>query len=53
VGYVACRDIGNAYKILVGIPEGKRPLGRPWHREYIIKMALKGIGCGLDLSGMG
>jgi hypothetical protein len=20
----------NAYRILVGMPEGKRPLGRPW-----------------------
>jgi hypothetical protein len=23
---------GNAYRILVGRPEGKRPLGRPRHR---------------------
>jgi hypothetical protein len=23
----------NAYKILVGKPEGKRPLGRPRHRS--------------------
>jgi hypothetical protein len=22
----------NTYTILVGKPEGKRPLGRPWHR---------------------
>jgi hypothetical protein len=21
-----------AYKMLVGYPEGKRPLGKPWHR---------------------
>jgi hypothetical protein len=21
---------GNAYRFLVGKPEGKRPLGRPW-----------------------
>jgi hypothetical protein len=26
----------NAYKILVGKPEGKRPLGRPRHRWGII-----------------
>jgi hypothetical protein len=25
-------EISNAYKILVGKPEGKRPLGRPRHR---------------------
>jgi hypothetical protein len=29
----------NAYRILVGKPEGKRPLGRPRHRwEDTIKM---------------
>jgi len=22
----------GAYRVLVGRPEGKRPLGRPWHR---------------------
>jgi hypothetical protein len=26
----------NAYMILVGKPEGKRPLGRPRHRGKII-----------------
>jgi hypothetical protein len=26
----------NAYRILVGKPEGKRPLGRPGHRWMII-----------------
>jgi cell wall assembly regulator SMI1 len=30
VGHVACiGKIRNVYKILVGKPEGKRPLGRP------------------------
>jgi hypothetical protein len=35
----------NACRILVGKPEGKRPLGRPRHRwvEYI-KMDLRDIG---------
>jgi hypothetical protein len=35
----------NAYRILVGKPEGKRPLGRPRCRwvEYI-KTDLRGIG---------
>jgi hypothetical protein len=32
------------YKILVGKPEGKRPLGRP--REDGIRMDLRGIGLG-------
>jgi hypothetical protein len=35
----------NAYGILVGMPEGKRPLGRP-RRRWVdnIKMDLRGIG---------
>jgi hypothetical protein len=37
----------NAYTVLVGKPEGKRPLGRP-RRMYVdnIKMDLRGIGWG-------
>jgi hypothetical protein len=32
-GYVAgMREKRNAYRVLVGKPEGKRPLGRPRHR---------------------
>jgi hypothetical protein len=35
----------NAYRILVGKPEGKRPLGRPTRREVDnIKMDLREIG---------
>jgi hypothetical protein len=35
------------YKILVGKPEGKRTLGKPWHRwEDNIKMYLQEEGCG-------
>jgi hypothetical protein len=31
-GHVACMgEMRNAYKILVGKPEGKRPLRRPSH----------------------
>jgi hypothetical protein len=42
----------NAYRILVGKPEGKRPLARP-RRRWVdnIKMDLREIGwecCGLD-----
>jgi hypothetical protein len=37
----------NAYKILVGKPEMKRPLGRPRHRwEDNIRMDLMEIGWG-------
>jgi hypothetical protein len=40
----------NAYRILVGTPEGKRPLGRPRSRWVDnIKMDVREIGCrGLD-----
>jgi hypothetical protein len=37
----------NAYRILVGKPEGKRPLGKPRRRwEDNIKMDLREIGWG-------
>jgi hypothetical protein len=37
----------NAYRILVGKPEGKRPLGRPRLRWVdSVKMDLKEIGLG-------
>jgi hypothetical protein len=37
----------NVYRVLVGRPEGKRPLGRPRHRwEDGIKMDLREIGWG-------
>jgi hypothetical protein len=40
----------NAYRILVGKPEGKRPLGRPRCRWVDnIKIDLREIGCdGMD-----
>jgi hypothetical protein len=35
----------GAYRILVGRPEGRRPLGRPWRRwEDNIKMDLQDVG---------
>jgi hypothetical protein len=38
-------ELRNAYRILVGKPEWKIPLGRPKHRcEDNIKMDLKEIG---------
>jgi hypothetical protein len=36
------------YRVLVGKPEGKSPLGRPRRRwEDNIKMTLQEIGCGV------
>jgi hypothetical protein len=44
----ACSTNGakmNAYRILVGKPEGRRPLGRPRRRlVYNIKIDLREIG---------
>jgi hypothetical protein len=46
----------NGCRLLVGKPEGKRPLGRP-RRRWIdnIKMDLSeiGVSCGLDWFGSG
>ena len=38
---------GGAYRVLVGKPEGKRPLGRP-RRRWVdnIRMDLQNVGCG-------
>jgi hypothetical protein len=37
----------NAYRMLVGKPEGNRPLGRPRRRwEDNIRMDLREMGCG-------
>ena len=38
----------NTYRVLVGKPESKRPLGRPRRRwEDNIKMDLREVGCDL------
>ena len=44
------RERRGAYRILVGKPEGSRPLGRPRHRwEDNIKVDLQEVGCeGMD-----
>ncbi|KAJ4429418.1 hypothetical protein ANN_21587 [Periplaneta americana] len=46
-GHVArIGEFRNAYRVLVGWPEGKRPLGRPRCRwEDNIKMDLREVGC--------
>ena len=47
-GYIARMvEMRSVYKVLVGKPEGKRPLGRTRHRcEGNIKMDLQEVGCG-------
>jgi hypothetical protein len=48
VGHVVAYGEGRGvYRVLVGKPEGKRPLGRPRHRwEDNIKLDLQEVGCG-------
>jgi hypothetical protein len=56
VGHVACMGEGRCvYMILVGKPEGYRPLGGPRHiSEDNIKMDLQEVwGYGLDWAGSG
>jgi len=47
-GHVACMgERKGVYRVMMGKPEGKRPLGRPWCRwEDNIKMDLQEVGCG-------
>jgi hypothetical protein len=41
------REERKMYKVLVGMPAGKRPGGRPRRRwEDVIRMHLVDIGCG-------
>ena len=37
---------GWVYRVLVGKPEGRRPLRRPRHRWVDIRMDLQEVGCG-------
>ena len=48
VGHVAhMGERRDVYRVLVGKPEGRRPLGRPRHRwKANIKMHLQEVGCG-------
>jgi hypothetical protein len=49
-GHVACvGERRGVYRVLVGKPEGKRPLGRPRHRwEDNIKMVLLEVRWSMD-----
>ena len=54
-GHVARMDEERGvYRVLVGKPEGRRPLGRPRHRwVYNIRMDLQDVGCGyMDWIGL-
>jgi hypothetical protein len=52
VGHAELVERSRAYRILVGNPERKRPLGRLWHGwDDNIKIDLKVGGHGLDWSG--
>ena len=54
-GHVACMgEERGTYRVLVGKPEGKRPLGRPRCRWVDnIRMDLQEVGCGyLDWLGL-
>jgi len=46
----ACSTYGvrnGVYRVLVGKPEGKSPIGRSRHRwDYNIKMYIQEVGCG-------
>ena len=43
----------GVYRVLVGKPERKRPLGRPRRRWVDIRMDLQELGCGyMDCIGM-
>jgi hypothetical protein len=43
----SCGERRGVYRVLVGKPEGKRPLGRPRHKwEDNIRMDLQDVGYG-------
>ena len=52
-GHVVRMGERGAYRVLVGKPDGKRPLGRPRRRWVDIRMDLLEVGCGLDWAGPG
>ena len=54
-GYVARMGVERGvYRVLVGKPEGKRPVGRPRRRCVAnIRMDLQEVGCGyMDWTGL-
>jgi len=52
-GHVACMgEERGVYRVLVGKPEGKRPLGRP-RRRWVDNIRMDLVECGLDWAGPG
>jgi len=53
-GHVArMGEVRGMYRVLVGKPEGRRPLGRPSRWVDNIRMALREVGCGyMDWIGL-
>jgi hypothetical protein len=53
--HVACAgDCRGSYRVLMGKPEGKGPLGRPRRRwKDNIKMDLQKVGWGIDCIDLG
>ena len=54
-GHVArMREEWGLYRVLVGKPDGRRPLGRPRHRWVdTIRMDVQAMGCGyMDWIGL-
>ena len=47
-------EVKGVYRVLVGKPEGRRPLGRPRYRRVDnIRMHLRDVGCGcMDWIGL-
>jgi hypothetical protein len=42
-------EVRGVYRVLVGKPEGKRPLGRPRRRwEDNVRMDFQEVGCGCE-----
>ena len=54
-GHVACMGEERVvYRVLVGKPEGRRPLGRPRHRwADNIRTDLQEVGCVCVWTGLG
>jgi len=51
---ITSNNVEGAYRVLVGKPEGKKPLGRP-RRRWVdnIRMDLQEVGCGyMDWIGL-
>jgi hypothetical protein len=50
VGHIACMDMRNAFTVLVGEPQGKKPVGSSKLKcEDKVQMYFKAIGCEVNL----